>query len=138
VQITDSPTDAYTNIARAMLACWFGAEGPLSTTHVFHAEAAPPAEGGNAEIVVHERDLEQRDRRGPRALRITLRRTGSGSDVLIAVLRARPELGQLMREDVEVWAKGASGCRVRTLFPQAREPARSAQASGARRAPGKR
>jgi hypothetical protein len=139
LQIASNPTEAYTSVAHAMLACWFGGEGPLSATHVFHAEAAPPAEGGSAEIAVHERDPEQRDRRGPRALRVTFRRTGAGSDVQIAVLRVRPEVAQWMLEDVEGWARGGSECRMRALVAApTREPVRANQPTRSKSAAGDR
>jgi len=51
----------YELVARGALGCWFGAGGPLKTSHVFQAEAAPPAEGGAAEIVLHERELAGED-----------------------------------------------------------------------------
>ena len=51
-----TPTEVYALVAGGALRCWLGADGPLKATHVFHAEAAPPAEGGAAEIVLHERD----------------------------------------------------------------------------------
>src|SRR5262245_64230864 len=66
-----TPTEVYALVAGGALRCWFGAGGPLKATHVFHAEAAPPAQGGAAEIVLHERDPAMRDQRGPRVFRVS-------------------------------------------------------------------
>ena len=44
VVVPGTPTEIYTLVAGGALRCWFGADGPLKATHVFHAEAAPPAE----------------------------------------------------------------------------------------------
>jgi hypothetical protein len=111
-----NPTDAYAIVARGMLACWFGADGPLRNSHVFHAEATAPAQGGEAEIVIHERNAAQRDQRGLRALRVTFAPNTGGSRVGIAVLKAQPALSGAMVGDVESWIKGGSDCQLRKLY----------------------
>jgi hypothetical protein len=111
-------TDAYAIIAHAMLTCWFGGDGPLRISHVFHAEAAAAADGGGAEIVIHERDLAQRDQRGPRALRVAFASAPGGSRIAVAVIKAQPALAALMVRDVENWAKGGSECQMRSLYRQ--------------------
>jgi hypothetical protein len=116
--VTTSPTEAYAMVARAMLTCWFGADGPLRASHVFHAEAASPAQGGSAEIVIHERDLAQGDYRGPRALRVAFVSMAGGANISVTVIKAPPGLASLMLRDVENWARGGSDCQMRALLGQ--------------------
>ncbi len=112
------PTTTYTQIARAIHACWFGAGGPLANTHVFRAEAQSPTKGGQAEIIIHERDVAFTDQRGPQALRIAVENAAGLSRVTVKVLKLPPGYGEPMTRDVEEWAKGGAGCQLRTAFPQ--------------------
>jgi len=114
-----TPTAVYALVARGVLNCWLGTAGPLRATHVFAAEAAPPNQGGGAEIVLHERDQSFRDQRGPRALRLRFERAQGGVRVGFVNLRLRVALAEAMAQDAATWAKGGSGCRVQEL----REPA---------------
>ncbi len=82
-----TPTDIYARVASGALRCWFGANGPLKATHIFNAEAAPPSDGGVAEIVVHERDLTSRDQRGTRAFRVAFVGRGGNVEVGISPLK---------------------------------------------------
>ncbi len=43
--IVGSPTEVYERIARGVLSCWFGTNGPLKANYVYHAEAEPAGEG---------------------------------------------------------------------------------------------
>jgi hypothetical protein len=115
--VTGTPTAVYALVARGALGCWFGADGPLKPTHVFEAEAEPPAKGGAAEIVLYERDESLRDKRGPRALKVAFASVSTNVRVGVTVIKMDPQLAQLMVKDVEVWARGGSGCQVRTLLP---------------------
>jgi hypothetical protein len=115
--VSATPTATYAHVARGILGCWFGADGPLKATHVFHAEAQPPAEGGAAEIVVHERDVSLRDQRGVRAYRIGIAKEPAGARLVAAALKMEPRLARVMAKDVEVWAKGGTGCQLRSQFP---------------------
>ena len=124
------PHPLYTLVARGIHACWFGAGGPLSNTHVFRAEAQSPTKGGQAEIVIHERDVALTDQRGPQALRIAFENNGGVVRVATKVLKVPPGYGEPLTRDVETWAKGGGGCQLRASFPQ--PPATTAQ-----KAPGK-
>jgi hypothetical protein len=112
-----TPTDIYARVASGALRCWFGANGPLKATHIFNAEAAPPSDGGVAEIVVHERDLTSRDQRGTRAFRVAFVGRGGNVEVGISPLKLGPPMSELMVRDVETWAQGGSGCNARALSP---------------------
>lgn len=117
IVVPGTPTDIYAAVASKALRCWLGADGPLKASHVFHAEAAPPADGGVAEIVLHERDPWLRDQRGARAFQITFTGEGAGSSVRVAIttLRVAPPAAELMVRDVTTWAGGGAGCEMRAL-----------------------
>ena len=112
--VQGTPTEVYALVARGALRCWFGADGPLKTTHIFHAEAAPPVQGGVTEIVLHEREGDQR---GSRAFSVAF--TGDGGIVRVDIrsMKIAPPLSELMAQDVEAWAKGGAGCQVRPPRP---------------------
>src|SRR5262245_27271363 len=116
--VQGTPTTIYALVARGALNCWLGPAGPLRATHVFAAEAAPPNQGGAAEIVLHERDPTFRDQRGPRALRLRFERAQGAVRVGFGNLRLGAALAEAMAQDAASWAKGGSGCRVQEL----REP----------------
>ena len=128
--VSGDPTTLYTLVARGIHACWFGAGGPLSNTHVFRAEAQSPTKGGQAEIVIHERDVALTDQRGPQALRIAFENNGGMVRVATKVLKVPPGYREPLTRDVDTWAKGGGGCQLRASFPQ--PPATTAQ-----KAPGK-
>jgi hypothetical protein len=123
--VTGDPTSLYTLVARGIHACWFGAGGPLTNTHVFRAEAQSPTKGGQAEIIIHERDVGLTDQRGPQALRIAFENNGGVVRVATKVLKVPPGYGEPMARDVETWTKAGSGCQLRASFPQ--PPATTAQ-----------
>jgi hypothetical protein len=119
VLASGTPTGVFTQVAQGVLSCWFGADGPLKAGYVYRAEAEPPAKGGEAEIVIHERDLSVRDLRGPRAYRISFAGEVGSVRVTAAALKLELKRAEAMARDVEMWAKeGAKagvGCQLRTL-----------------------
>jgi len=117
VIVSGTPTEVYALVARSVLGCWFGAGGPLKMSHVFQAEAEPPAKGGAAEIVIHERDTSFSDRRGVRAYRISFASEVTGVRVGMTALKFEAALAQAMAKDVQNWAKGGTGCQLRALLP---------------------
>lgn len=130
-----TPTEVYALVAGGALRCWLGADGPLKASHVFHAEAAPPTEGGAAEIVLHERDPSLRDQRGPRAFRVSLTSDPGGVRVATVAIKVAAPLSELMVADVAAWARGGAGCRARSLRPEPAQSAAPAQKSHKARAP---
>ena len=112
-----TPTEVYSLVARGALGCWFGADGPLKSSHVFQAEADPPAKGGAAEIVIHERDESLRDKRGPRAVRVAFTATSTGARVGITMIKMESHLADLMTKDIQSWAGGGRSCQARSLAP---------------------
>jgi hypothetical protein len=121
--VPGTPAGVYAQVARSALNCWFGSDGPLKATHIFHAAAEPPATGGAAEIVIRERDAALRDQRGTRAYRVSFETAPAGVRVGAAALKLEPAVAQAMAKDVEVWAKGGSGCQLRIVMPPPPPPA---------------
>jgi hypothetical protein len=115
--VPGNPTDVYALVARGALRCWFGADGPLRPTHVFHAEAESPAKGGAAEMVLHERDETMRDKRGARAFLVSFAGAPAGVRVGVTMPRMEQQLAQLMVKDVAAWTKGGTDCEVRKHMP---------------------
>jgi hypothetical protein len=111
--VPGTPTEIYMLVARGVHRCWLGADGPLKLTHVFHAEAESPANGGAAEIVLHERDTTMRDERGSQALRVAFSAVPGGVRLAIALPRIEPQLGQPMARDILAWASGGTNCEGR-------------------------
>lgn len=115
--VPGNPTDVYALVARGALRCWFGADGPLRPTHVFHAEAESPAKGGAAEMVLHERDETMRDKRGARAFLVSFASVPAGVRVGVTMPRMEQQLALLMVKDVAAWTKGGTDCEVRKHVP---------------------
>jgi len=131
-------TEVYAQVARGALRCWFGPDGPLKATHIFNAEAASPAQGAAAEIVLHERDASLRDPRGHRAFRVSFTGEVTGVRVGIMPIKVPDGLAQPMVRDVETWARGGAGCQAGALGrPQAMAPPPQppAKSKGARNSP---
>jgi hypothetical protein len=113
--VPGTPTGIYAIVARGALNCWLGVAGPLRATHVFAAQAAPPNQGGAAEIVLHERDPSFRDQRGPRALRVSFEQVQGSVRVGLSNLRLGVALAEAMAGDAAAWAKGGGGCRAQEV-----------------------
>ena len=107
-----APTEVYARIARGMLTCWLGANGPLRKTHVFHAEAAPQSKGGQARIALDERHKKKSAPRGRRSFTVDIRQDG-GSDkasVIMRNLNLPPPQARQLQRDVSRWAAAEEGC----------------------------
>lgn len=107
---SDPPVDVYAKVARGALKCWFGPEGSLKATHVFHAKVDPPSAGGAAEIGVHTREA------GStigvlRAYAIAINPvSGGGSTIEVQNVRLPEKDAALMKADVARWVRGEEGC----------------------------
>ena len=126
--VPGSPTETYSKLARGILGCWFGTYGPLKQSHIFHAEAESAAKGGDAEIVLQERDIALRDQRGVRAYRIRIVGDPGGARVIATSHKMELQLALAMARDVEAWAKGGSGCQLGALVPPPAVPKDAAAA----------
>lgn len=126
-RVSASSTEVYVRIAQGANACWFGPQGPLRTTHIFHADVEPVHGTGTAEIIVHERDATQPKPWGRRAFRIALTPVGEQTSIDVENLAMPAEAADRMRADVFQWVEGGSGCRMAELATPARGPAASGQ-----------
>jgi len=104
------PVELYTRVARGATNCWFGANGPLKSTHIFNAVAEPGAKGGSAEIIIHERDPKLPDPRGNRAFRVQIIPEGDTARVESENIRFPIEVGQRMQSEVRRWARDDLSC----------------------------
>ncbi|MGE0628041.1 MAG: hypothetical protein AB7O43_09485 [Hyphomicrobiaceae bacterium] len=110
-----SSAEIYSRIAKGAMLCWFGAGGRLRDAYVFQASTTPAADGGGAEIVVHERAVNQPKPWGYRAYRIVLNETsgvtgGANTRIEIENLRMPDAMAQQMRHEVFRWASQNYSC----------------------------
>jgi hypothetical protein len=109
---SDKPLDLYAKIARGALSCWFGPNGSLKKTHVFHADAAPEHKGGEVDIALHERDPAAPTPRALRAFKISIVQAAGGSRMLAENLKLPEHVAKDMRSDLARWAGGEATCSV--------------------------
>ena len=108
--IVGSPTEVYERVARGVLSCWFGTNGPFKANYVYHAEADPAAKGGKAEIIIHERDRAADNPKGPRAYRIAITPDGEATTLLFENLKMPEATAASMEAGARRWGTGAFGC----------------------------
>jgi hypothetical protein len=106
-----SPVEVYSRVARGALKCWFGPEGSLKKTHVFHAKVDPPDKGGTADIGVHTREAGS-SHGVLRAFGVTITPSGSGSLIEAQNVRFPEPQAAIMIADVNRWASGKSECAI--------------------------
>jgi len=108
---SESPVEVYSRVARGALRCWFGPEGSLKKTHVFHAKVEPPANGGTADIGVHTREAGS-SHGVLRAFGVTITPSESGSVVEAQNFRFPDPQATIMIADVRRWASGKDECSI--------------------------
>jgi hypothetical protein len=134
-----SSAEIYSRIARGANACWFGARGRLSTSHILHADAAPSMNGGGVEIVVHERAVDQPKPWGYKAFRVLLSESAGmdgtpgagGTSIAVENSRIADAEAQRMRAEVYQWAGGTEGCKIDAALDKVPEPVTAATAPAA-------
>ncbi|MEL6374764.1 MAG: hypothetical protein AAFR04_12445 [Pseudomonadota bacterium] len=118
------PATVYERIARGAMACWFGATGRFKGSHVFFAKADPPERGGNAHILVHQRETSNARRRsnsngngnggaarGLVVLRININATsGRRSAVTLINRKLKDEEVARVRAEVQRFTRGRMVC----------------------------
>ncbi|MGD9785792.1 MAG: hypothetical protein AB7E80_05345 [Hyphomicrobiaceae bacterium] len=112
--VVGTPTELYERISRGLRACWMQVDGPLNKTHLFEATAEPAHKGGNAEIVLRERETEGPSVRGTKAVRIAIAASPSSSDsamIEFENLKLPADDGRRLEKDVRAWATGVTGCK---------------------------
>ena len=114
--VQGSANDVYTRIARGALACWFGADGALKSSHIFHADG-PPQQGGGAEISLIRIESDQPRPRGRQAFRVSLDRAPDAEDgataIMVESFGLPDDLASRMRADVFQWIDGIPACSTR-------------------------
>jgi hypothetical protein len=108
--VVGTSTEVYTRIARGVLTCWFGAEGPLKASYIYHAEAEPASKGGNSEIKIMTRDVDADDPRALRAYRILIAPSESKTKVEVENVKLPEPLAARLKQDVERWSRDEPGC----------------------------
>lgn len=108
--VVGTPTEVYTRVARGVLTCWFGAEGPLKARYIYHAEAEPAAKGGGSEIKIMTRDVDADDPRALRAYRILIAPSESKTKVEVENVKLADPLAARLKQDVERWSRDEPGC----------------------------
>jgi hypothetical protein len=108
---SDPPVEVYARIARGALKCWFGPEGSLKASHVFHAKVDSPTSATPAEIAVHTREAGS-SHGVLRAFAISITPSGSGSLVEAQNIRFPAPQGEMMIADVGRWTGGSDTCSV--------------------------
>ena len=122
-ELAEPPVEIYSRVARGALRCWFGAQGSLKKTYVFHADVAPQTSGGGAEIAIYERDTTGQSPRSVRAFRISIAPTGGGSRLQSDNFRMAPEVARDMSADLGRWVQGQHSCSVVGIGGWKAEPA---------------
>ncbi|MEO1206601.1 MAG: hypothetical protein AAFV45_09735 [Pseudomonadota bacterium] len=105
-----SATDVYSRIARGVLTCWLGANGPLKSTHLFHAVSQPERLGGLSQIVLYQKAKGKERKRGARAATVTIEPFGSSATVSFENLRLDDRLAERFNANVHSWAADNEGC----------------------------
>lgn len=124
-RVVGTPTEVYTRVARGVLSCWFGADGPLKANYIYHAQADPASKGGNSRIRIMTRDHEADDPRALRAYMLTIS-PGDGITKVEAENRRLPEhFADALQQDIERWATGQEECG--TMPVAAAEPGPAAE-----------
>jgi hypothetical protein len=121
-RIDAGSAEVYGRIASGAMRCWFTANGQLKASHIFHADADPPAKGGAVEIVVQERDLAGPKPWGPRAFKVVLQASGEQTAIDVVNIRMREPTAGLMRADVFHWALGGRECGLKPIEVAAPPP----------------
>ncbi|WP_295558619.1 hypothetical protein [uncultured Hyphomicrobium sp.] len=108
--VVGTPTEVYTRVARGVLTCWFGADGPLKARYIYHAEAEPASKGGQSEIKIMTRDVDADDPRALRAYRVVILPSEKNTKIELENARLPEPLAARLKTDVERWARDEAGC----------------------------
>jgi hypothetical protein len=132
-----APTEIYTRVARGILTCWFGPNGPLKPAYIYNAEADPPSKGGGAVIGIHQRDREASDPRSIRVWRLAIVPDTEGTKVEIENFKLPPEFAEPLARDSRRWAAGGEACGDMPVAAgkNGNNPASSAPSTVARKKP---
>ncbi|MFM7085059.1 MAG: hypothetical protein ACKOW3_08670 [Hyphomicrobium sp.] len=105
-----TPTEIYTRVARGILKCWFGANGPLKTDYKFYADADPPSKGGGSQISIHTKDYSTTDPRSIRAWRVGIVPGPDGTTLQIENIKLLAVVAEDLEKNVRRWGAAEEGC----------------------------
>lgn len=103
------PVQIYARVARGLMRCWLGRDGELHGGYIFAGRAEPEAEGGNAEIVLHEKT--DQGERGLAAITISMRKQLDATRLAVDNKRLKPGVARRMTRDARRWGEGETGCQ---------------------------
>lgn len=136
--VRGSPTAVYERVARGVLGCWFGALGPLKKTHIFNADAAPLSKGGEAELSIHEREINPLPNQSPRGARVFrvyfARESDETTRIAIEAGKLPADLAQAMERDTVAWAVEKESCEAQIVRPAPPPPPEPEKAKVKKRA----
>ena len=118
--------EVYARIAQAARACWFGPDGALKDSYIFHAELEPPSRGEAAEISVHELDKSGSSRWGRKVFYVSLLPADGQTAITVENVSFPVPVSAPMRADVFQWSQGGAGCTTKQA-PGLPQPASAAQ-----------
>ena len=105
-----TPTEIYTRVARGILTCWFGPNGPLKPDYIYHADANPPSKGGASTIDIRTRDATTKDPRSLRAWRVVIEPAPEGPALSVENVKLPNHWADRLGSDVQRWAAAEDGC----------------------------
>lgn len=112
-----TPTEIYTRVARGILKCWFGSNGPLKTNYKFYADAEPPSKGGGSQISIHTKDELTKDPRSIRAWRVGVVPGPDGTTLQIENIKLQAVVAEELEKDVRRWGAAEDGCFEHKISP---------------------
>jgi hypothetical protein len=129
------PIEVYQRIAGRAAKCWFGPDGPLRHSHIFHAIVQSPADGGVVEIGIHKRTSKPKSPWGAKVYAIVLKGTTS-TDISFQNFGMDLKTRTGMKNDALAWANGKPACTQNVApqpAPQASTPGTGASQSRTQR-----
>ncbi|MEL7047695.1 MAG: hypothetical protein AAFO75_01830 [Pseudomonadota bacterium] len=103
-------SEVYARVARGVLTCWLGPNGPLKETHLFHAVSEPARNGGLSQIALYQRAKPNSRKRGAKAAIIRIEPYGSSANVSFENLRLSEIQADQFDSDIYNWAAANEGC----------------------------
>lgn len=106
--LSEAPVDAYLKIAHGAKICWFAPGRALAGVYAYTADAQPESKGGNAEIVIFQKEVD--GRKGLRSFTISMVKRGEGTQLSVENARIPDDINQTMSADIARWVGGGDGC----------------------------
>jgi len=107
--VNADPIEVYQRIASRAAKCWFGPDGPLRQSHIFHAVVQAPADGRTVEIAILKRTDKPKSPWGPKVYQIDLTGTTS-TDVSFQNFGLDLKTRAGIQKDALAWANGHPAC----------------------------